>query len=101
MSIFSEILIIIKFGEKLRNIYNVQPLDCPNPRLASWTNFNARRLRMSKAKLRKKYLTAFSQNWSKTLELSCLKSIPCNRFSLGASGPHLIILGLLLKIPLI
>jgi hypothetical protein len=46
MSIFSEILIIIKFGEKLRNIYNVQPLDCPNPRLASWTNFNARRLRM-------------------------------------------------------
>ena len=45
MSIFSEILIIIKFGEKLQNIYNVQPLDCPNPRLASWTNFNARRLR--------------------------------------------------------
>ena len=45
MSIFSEILIIIKFGEKLQNIYNMQPLDCPNPRLASWTDFNARRLR--------------------------------------------------------
>ena len=29
---------------------------------------------MSKAKLRKKYLTALSQKWSKTLESSCLKS---------------------------
>jgi hypothetical protein len=45
MLIFSKIFIIIKFGEKLRDIYKRAALDFPNPRLASWTDFNARRLR--------------------------------------------------------
>jgi len=39
------IFIIIKFGEKLRDIYNRTALDFPNPRLASWTDFNAHRPR--------------------------------------------------------
>ena len=45
MLIFSKIFITIKFGENLRDIYNRMALDFPNPRLASWTDFNARRLR--------------------------------------------------------
>jgi hypothetical protein len=43
--IFPETFILIKLGENCETFISVQPLGCPNPRLASWTDFNARRLR--------------------------------------------------------
>jgi len=45
MLLYFKICKQFKFSDELREVCNRATLDCSSPRLASWTGFNARRLR--------------------------------------------------------
>jgi hypothetical protein len=49
---FLRFLLQLNGGKNYKIFITVQPLDSPNLRLASWTDFNARRLRSARKRLR-------------------------------------------------